>query len=75
MGSMKIMTPLDGDKHVEWDPTDTGSVERARKRFDEHVAAGHKAYSVERATKRGTPIDAFDPDAGEILLAPAMAGG
>lgn len=80
---MRILDPLHGDEHVTWDPADEESVKSARKRFNalvkgKHGGEGahlHTAYSVERQPRRGVEISDFDPNAGEILIAPPMVGG
>lgn len=76
MGIMKVMGPTDGDKHIEWDPEDPKSVEKARKEFEELRKKGHKAFKVGRKPQRtGQEVAEFDPSAGEIILTPPMAGG
>lgn len=76
MHEMRIMSPIDGDKHVTWDPNDPKSVKKARKAFEKHVDAGHKAFKVKHVPDRkGSPVKTFNPDEEEYLLAPAMAGG
>lgn len=76
MGQMKVLTPTEGDKLIEWDRSDSASVERAQKRFDELTGKGYRAYQVSRDPQRtGNPVSEFNPDAGELILAPPMAGG
>lgn len=76
MGVMKVMGPTDGDKHIEWDPDDPKSVEKAKKQFEKLRDKGHKAYKVGRKPQRtGQEIKNFDPEIGEYIFAPPMAGG
>lgn len=76
MGTMRVMSPVDGDKVLSWDPDDPKSVEKAQKKFEKHIADGNKAYKVTNKPQRsGQPVKTFNADAEEYLLAPAMAGG
>lgn len=76
MGKMKIMSPIEGDKLISWDLEDPKSVERAKKKFEAHIQAGHKAYKVKQEPRpSGTPVKTFNPKAEEYLLVPATAGG
>jgi hypothetical protein len=76
MGEMRIMSPLDGDKHIEWDPEDQKSVAKAKKKFEELLEKGFHAFKVSRKPQRtGQEVKSFNPDVGEYILAPAMQGG
>lgn len=74
---MRIMSPIEGDDHVTWDPEDPKSVEKAKAKFDKAIKKGHKAFKVvyEKVQKTGEQIHEFDPAHKEILLVPQMAGG
>lgn len=76
MGQIKVMTPKDGDKHIQWDPDDPKSVEEAEEEFDKLKKKGHKLYRVEQKPSRtGEPVDKFDPSVKEYIAAPPMGGG
>lgn len=77
MGEMRVMGQR-GDTKVEWDPENEEEVEAARKHFARLVekgGRGFRAFAVARAGQRGEPIDEFDPEVGQIILVPPMAGG
>jgi hypothetical protein len=74
MGEMRVMGGR-GDTKLMWDPNRPTEVENARKTFDEMKKKGYLAYSVKRKGEPGEVVRTFDPDAGKIILAPAMAGG
>lgn len=38
-------------------------------------AAALNAFSIDRNPRRGTQLDEFDPEVGEIMFSPPMAGG
>lgn len=66
----------EGDVKQLWDPANPDEVAVARKVFDDLKKKGFVAYTVEGAKgKKGTVLTAFDPQAGRIIMAPAMAGG
>lgn len=78
MGQIRVMTPLDGDKSIEWNPEDESSVEKAKTEFKKLIDKGYKLYEVAKKTvteRKGEPITEFDPSAGEYIAVPAMAGG
>ena len=65
-----------GDLKVIWDPDKEDEVEAARKQFNDLRKKGYAAYKVEgKKGDKGEVIREFDPDAGRIILAPAMQGG
>lgn len=75
MGEMRVMGPL-GDVRQVWDPSNADEVAAAKRVFDDLTRKGHRAYSVRGDKgKKGEVITEFDPAAGKIILAPAMAGG
>lgn len=78
MGQIRVMTPLDGDKSVEWDPKDETSVEKAKAEFKKLIDKGYKLYEVAKKTlteRKGEPVTEFDSSVGEYIAVPAMAGG
>ena len=66
MPKLTVMTPQDGDKVVEVD---------VEQEFDRLMAENYAAYRIDPKTGNGEQIREFDPDATEILLAPALVGG
>lgn len=81
VNTMHIMD-RSGDSRIMWDPERPAEVEAARAQFDKLTkpkskgGQGYTAYKVnpEDASK-GEVIREFDPAAGKLILAPAMAGG
>jgi hypothetical protein len=66
-----------GDSRVTWDPAIAAEVDLARHTFDTLRAKGYMAYTEGARGVGGVrqQIHAFDPAAGTIILAPALAGG
>lgn len=65
----------DGDEDEDEDG-DEGTEAKARELFDTMVAKGYTAYALDPGKiDQGQLIRAFDPEAREILLAPALVGG
>ena len=64
----------EGDSKLLWDPEKPESVEQARIKFDELKRKGYLGYAV-LGKGKGALIREFDPAAGEIIMAPPMAGG
>lgn len=76
MGQIRVMTPIHGDKSVEWDAEDKSAVEKAKAEFEKLIDKGYKLYKVAKQSVRtGEPVTEFDPSAGEYIAVPAMAGG
>lgn len=81
VNTMHIMD-RSGDTRIMWDPERPGEVEAAREQFNKLTrrrsegGQGYTAYKVnpEDASK-GEVVREFDPHAGKLILAPAMAGG
>jgi hypothetical protein len=74
MGVLRVLN-ANGDDRVDWDAavTDERSA-RARALFAEKVGKGWLAYALDQ-DGGGTQLRRFDPDAREIILQPAIAGG
>lgn len=75
MGKLIIMLAKIGDQKFEWNSDNHDEVEIARKAYDEAIKRGFTAYSMSVLGKKGRKIDAFDPDAEKIILAPPVVGG
>lgn len=74
MGTMRV-AGRQGDVRVQWDPEDPDSVKHARAVYQREVRdRGGAAWRVgpEGRTER---MNAFDPEAAEVIVTPAMAGG
>ena len=66
MPKLTVMTPQDVDKVVEVD---------VEQEFSRLMHQNYAAYRIDPDTGDGEQIREFDPDAAEILLAPALVGG
>jgi len=66
---MKILTP-EGDERVVWDKDNGYEAKQAKKRFNDLINQGYKAFSVNPSGNKNRKIIEFDVDAEEILLIP-----
>ncbi len=73
--TLSIMDREAGDLKITWDPDDEDQCDLAEKNFKAAKKKGMSAFSVDKKGKKGKKIDAFDPDAEAIIMAPALAGG
>ncbi len=73
--TLRVMTAQDGDAKTTWDPDNPDEVAAARSVFDKMKRAGHVAYTVKAKGRKDQVIHEFDPEAGAIIMAPAVAGG
>lgn len=64
-----------GDTRLQWNPKNQAEVDAARRRFDDLKRRGYLAYKVDRRGGQGEVLDAFDPTAQRIIMAPQMVGG
>lgn len=67
-----------GDTKLAWDPTDTKSVEKVRKEFDELIAQGWMAFDIKTDEETGTSGSVtreFNPDAETIIVSRPLVGG
>lgn len=65
-----------GDMKVLWDPANADEVAAAKAQFDELVQKKRfLAFRVKRKGEQGEQIREFDPEAGAVILVPAMQGG
>lgn len=66
---------LDGDTRTTWNPENQDEVDNAKASFDRLKKKGYLAYTVEDNGEKGEVIQAFDPQAGRIIMAKPLAGG
>ena len=74
MGTMCVMD-VSGDSKTIWDPENSDEVENAKRTFDGLKRKGYTAYRVRDDGKKAEIMREFDPNAGKVILSPAMAGG
>ena len=74
MGTMCVMD-VTGDSKSMWDPNNPDEVDQARGTFNDLKQKGYTAYRVRDDGKKAEVMAAFDPQAGKVILSPAMAGG
>jgi carbamoylphosphate synthase large subunit len=73
-GVMKILSDK-GDERLVWDMDNGPEAMQAKKRFNELLKKGHKAYSVDHKGKKNRRIEEFDVEAEEILMVPEVVKG
>lgn len=71
---LKILSDK-GDERIVWDKEDGYKGMAAKKKFEELLGKGYKAYSVDANGKKNRRIKEFDVDAEEILLVPKTVKG
>ena len=65
-----------GDSKTIWDIDKPDEVAAARETFNKLKAKGYSAFRVDKkGEKTGTRLDAFEPEAGAIIMIPQFAGG
>lgn len=64
-----------GHSTFEIDPSNTVSLDEAKKRFDDLTKKGYRAVALGKAGEPGTLMKAFDPTAAETLFIPQLQGG
>lgn len=74
MGEMRCLDKT-GDMKVMWDPKNDDETDAAESQFDSLIEKGYKAFSVKKDGEKGKQISKFDPDAGKIIMVPALVGG
>ena len=75
MGEMIILTH-EGDTNIMWDPDSDKSIRNAKKKFNDLLGKGYKAFRMSsKGKKQGSFILDFPPHAAELLLIPPMVGG
>lgn len=71
---MKILSDK-GDERIVWDKEDGYKAKAAKKKFEELLGKGYKAYSVLPNGNKNRRIHEFDVDAEEILMVPKTVKG
>jgi hypothetical protein len=75
MAKLRLLKTGHGDLCLaEWDKSQPETVARAASAFAEQFTPGRLAFRLD-GPGRSVPIKAFDPNAAEILLVPAIQGG
>lgn len=65
-----------GDTKLLWTVGNQVEMDAAKEMFDKLRGKGYLAYKVVGTDgAKGEQITAFDPEAGRIIMAPAMKGG
>lgn len=72
---LAIVDPT-GDTKVIWDPANEDEVDAARTQFETLIGKGFSAFRVKPGKgDKGEQIREFDPQAGRIIMIPALQGG
>lgn len=70
---------IEGHAEIIWSIEDFGSIEHAKKMFDDLIAKGYQAFSVERdesnGVSKGGRATKFVPSACELIMVPKVSGG
>jgi len=76
MGRLRIMG-REGDIQIDWHRDDPDSLRYAQREVERWLARpGHLAFGFTRPDlEAGEKLNAFDPEAVEIVLVPQMRGG
>ena len=75
MAKLRLLKTGHGDLCLaEWDKTRPETVNEAAAAFAEHFTAGRLAFSLD-GPGQTRPIRAFEANANEILIVPAIQGG
>jgi hypothetical protein len=74
MSTMYVLTER-GDTELRWEPSDPGSVDKARKAFDGYRRARYLAFSTPEPGGQAEHVVDFDPQAREIILTRPLSGG
>ena len=73
-GILKILDAT-GDERIVWDREKGLEALQAKKKFNELIEKGYKAYSVDSKGNKKTRIEEFDVDSEEIIMVPATIRG
>lgn len=64
-----------GDTKILWNPDNEDETKVAETSFKTLRKKGYSAFMVKKDGEKGELIHDFDPDAGRIIMAPALVGG
>lgn len=64
-----------GDTKKIWDSESDVEVEDAERTFKDLKKKGYVAYKVGKKGAKGELMDKFDPEAGQMIMAPPVRGG
>lgn len=73
-GTMNIMDKT-GHSTTSWDPSVSAEVAAARTTFNELTGRGYRAFKVGEEGVRGQRLEAFDPQARQMIMVPQLQGG
>ena len=71
---MKILDET-GDDRLVWDKENGREAKQAKKKFNDLIAKGYSAFSVDHEGEKNKKITEFDIDAEEILMVPETVKG
>lgn len=71
----EVMSSVHGHFHCIWDPNIATEVEDAKTAFDRAIAQGRRPFHVGPDGKETTPMTAFDPAVGKMIILARVAGG
>lgn len=72
----ELLIPNDtGDLRVMWDPRDKDETKAAKAAYDDAVAKGMRAYTVEPDGSTGEVIREFPKKAGKLQMVAQLQGG
>jgi hypothetical protein len=74
MGVMRILNSS-GDTEVLWDVSDDEALAKAAHLFDELATDGKIAFERNASERAAARVDAFNPDADEIIWVRPIQGG
>lgn len=69
MGVMNVIC-ASGDEVVEWDPDDSESVQKAKRKWDRLKAEGHEFF--EPVQNKGKRVTRFSKNLGRVIAAPGV---
>ena len=73
-GTLYVMCKK-GDTRITWTRGNRSEEDAAREAFNTYLKKKYKAFKVGKRGEQGEEIEAFDPNASEILFVPPIAGG
>ena len=74
MGTLSVVDAT-GDTRIDWDSSKPFEIEQARKKFNETLKSGGKAFRQNHFGEKAEEIREFDPDAEHITIVKPLVGG